>query len=147
MAKSPRMPFPSFTLALSRQEAGDNESNNDNQEKNASNVEPPVDLMVSFRDRQFTCFTIVVLSLLGRKHLILVYHAMIVAGKWYVLLVVESSIDKTFFFCCLYFFILSVIQRTKTGQTQKRSLRNELTSWRLAKEASMMEAENEIEVW
>ena len=48
MAKSPRMPFPSFTLALSRQEAGHNESNNDVQERNASNVEPPVDLMVSF---------------------------------------------------------------------------------------------------
>jgi hypothetical protein len=48
MAKSPRMPFPSFTLALSLQEAGDNESI---PERNASNVEPPVDLMVSFRDR------------------------------------------------------------------------------------------------
>ena len=48
MAKSPRMPFPSFTLALSRQEAGDSESNNDIQERNASNVEPSVDLMVSF---------------------------------------------------------------------------------------------------
>ena len=44
MVKSPRMPFPSFTLALSRQEAGDNESI---QERNASNVEPPVDLMVT----------------------------------------------------------------------------------------------------
>jgi hypothetical protein len=46
-AKNPRMPFPSFTLALSRQKVGDNESNNSIQERNASNVEPPVDLMVS----------------------------------------------------------------------------------------------------
>ena len=38
------MPFPSFTLALSRQEAVDNESNNGIQERNA---EPPIDLMVS----------------------------------------------------------------------------------------------------
>ena len=58
MAKSPRMPFPSFTLALSRQEAGDNEINNGIQERDASNVlEPPVDLMVSY-DRQFLCFTL-----------------------------------------------------------------------------------------
>ena len=42
--ENPRMPFPSFTLALSRQEG----SNNDIQEKNSSNVEPPIDLMVSF---------------------------------------------------------------------------------------------------
>ena len=62
MAKSPRMPFPSFTLALSRQEAGDNESNNDVQERNASNVEPPVDLMVSFRGTaSFICFMVIVL--------------------------------------------------------------------------------------
>lgn len=48
-AKNPRMPFPSFTLALSRQEAGDNESNLNNSipERNASNVvEPPVDLLM-----------------------------------------------------------------------------------------------------
>ena len=48
-AKNPRMPFPSFTLALSRQEAGDNESNLNNsiQERNASNVvELPVDLLM-----------------------------------------------------------------------------------------------------
>ena len=84
MAKSSRMPFPSFTLALSRQEAGDNESNNGIQEKNTSNVlEPPVDLMVSC-DCQFIRFMAVVLSLLGRKQLILAYHATIVAGKWYV---------------------------------------------------------------
>ena len=44
MARSPRMPFPSFMLALSRQEAGENESTI--QERNASNVEPLVDLMV-----------------------------------------------------------------------------------------------------
>ena len=42
--ENPRMPFPSFTLALSRQEG----SNNDIQERNFSNVEPPIDLMVSF---------------------------------------------------------------------------------------------------
>ena len=47
MAKSQRMPFPSFSLALSRQEGRHNESNNNIQERNASSVEPPVDLMVS----------------------------------------------------------------------------------------------------
>jgi len=40
MVKSPRMPFPSFTLALSSI-----------QERNASNVEPPVDLMKTFDPR------------------------------------------------------------------------------------------------
>ena len=40
---SPRTPFPSFTLALSRQAAGENESNIGMQERN---VEPPIDLMV-----------------------------------------------------------------------------------------------------
>jgi hypothetical protein len=85
MAKSPRTPFPSFTLALSRQETGDNESNNDIQERNAaSNVdsEQPVDLMVSCDYH----FTVVVLRLLGRKHLIFAYHATTVTGKWYVCL-------------------------------------------------------------
>ena len=44
-AKDLKMPFPSFTLVLSHQEAGDNSI----QERNASesNVKPPVDLLVS----------------------------------------------------------------------------------------------------
>lgn len=37
-----------------------------------------------FCNRQFSCFTVLVLSLLDRKHLILAYHATIVTGKWYV---------------------------------------------------------------
>lgn len=53
MSKSPRMPFPSFTLVLSRQETSDNESI---QERNASNVEPLVDLMVSFLDCAYMFF-------------------------------------------------------------------------------------------
>ena len=48
MVKSPRTPFPSFTLVLSRQAAGDhNESNIDTQEIITSNAEPSIDLMVS----------------------------------------------------------------------------------------------------
>jgi hypothetical protein len=44
---SPRRPFPSFTLALSRQGAGDhNESNIGIHAGNASKVESPIDLMV-----------------------------------------------------------------------------------------------------
>ena len=57
--KSPRVPFPSFTLVLSRQGVGpgDKENNNGIQEKNAY-VEPPIDLMVSC-DRQFISFMVV----------------------------------------------------------------------------------------
>jgi len=52
MVKSPRTPFPSFTLVLSRQAAGDhNESNIDAQERNASNAEPSIDLMKTFDHR------------------------------------------------------------------------------------------------
>ena len=82
-AKNLRMPFPSFTLALSRQEAGDNSI----QERNASesNVEPSVDLMVSLwqfdgcRIETFCWY---------RKHLSLAYHATIATGKRYA----QSSI-------------------------------------------------------
>ena len=56
------------------------------------------------------------------------------------------GIPKFFLDCCLI-FILSVIQRTKIGQTQRPSSRNELTSWRLAAREASMEAENETEDW
>lgn len=94
MAKNPRIPFPSFALALSRLEADDNNesTNNGIQETNASNVEPPIDLMVSC-DRQFLFYGCrIELSLwCVRKHLILAYHATrVLAGKWYVVLSVEN---------------------------------------------------------
>ncbi|KAF8801453.1 hypothetical protein BYT27DRAFT_7198250 [Phlegmacium glaucopus] len=49
----PRTPFPSFTLALSRQSAGDNASDINMQQRNTSNVlaEPPIDLMKTFDTR------------------------------------------------------------------------------------------------
>lgn len=122
MAKIPRMPFPSFTLVLSRQEVGDNnESNNGIQQRNTSNrdVEPPVDLlMVSCNHRflsvlRFVC-RIQSWPFLGgyRKHLILAYRATIVAGKWYVqvCLSVElesKSIHPINFAYCIFFLLLA----------------------------------------
>ena len=50
-------------------------------------------------------------------------------------------------FFCLLIFILSMIQRTKIGPTQRRFLRNELTAWWLVAREASMEAENETEVW
>ena len=55
--------------------------------------------------------------------------------------------SSTNFILFLLTFILSLIQQTKIGLTQRRSLRNELTSWRLAAREASMEAENETEVW
>ena len=140
MARSPRMPFPSFMLALSRQEAGENESTI--QERNASNVEPLVDLMVLTAPVYFFFFGFSYsLSLLDRKHSILAYHATIVVGIWYVFALWSRP-------STMLTLILSVIQWTKIGLTQRLSSRNELTSWRLvvAREASM-EAEKETEDW
>ena len=145
MARSPRMPFPSFMLALSRQEAGENESTIQERTRNASNVEPLVDLMVLTAPVYFFFFGFSYsLSLLDRKHSILAYHATIVVGIWYVFVLWSDWSHPS----TMLTLILSVIQWTKIGLTQRLSSRNELTSWRLvvAREASM-EAEKETEDW
>jgi len=79
----PRTPFPSFTLVLSRQAADDDESVTGMQNGHVSNIEPPIDLMVSRRTGTIYVFSspLTAEPSRRRKHLILVYQV-IPPGKW-----------------------------------------------------------------